>query len=170
MIAVAGRRLTRKQLALRAGALLLATIVGALLLVVIGGPLLAIASWVLHVAYWVLTVIIGVLWLLKELILFLVGRSWGLWVLAGLLVLGAVGALTAFLDSGSAPAATRVGTLEEPCHGPDHKVKFDTEHDAQQEVARNQDRYRRGLVDYRLERSYVCELCGWWHNTSHAER
>lgn len=151
---------------------MLSAVVAALLLAVIGGPLLAVGSGVLRVIYWLLTIVVALLWIVKELILFLVGRSWGLGILAVLLVLGAGGALAGFLGPRPSPAATppRVATPEEPCHVPPFKMKFETEHDAQQEVARNHNRYDRGLVDYRLERSYVCEFCGWWHNTSQARR
>jgi len=51
------------------------------------------------------------------------------------------------------------------------KVCFADEYDAQQEVERNQAVYDQGLEDrFRLERTYPCKFCGWWHTTSQSKR
>ncbi len=69
--------------------------------------LLDIGALVWRLLYWLLTIVVSVLWLVKELILFLVGQSWALWILAGLLVLGAIGAVAGFLDTAPSPPTTR---------------------------------------------------------------
>lgn len=50
------------------------------------------------------------------------------------------------------------------------KVKHADEVTALETVRRNQDRYDRGLKEYRLERAYLCEFCDWWHVTSQTKR
>ena len=46
------------------------------------------------------------------------------------------------------------------------KFKYSDEHEAQFAIEQNHESYRLGKVDYRLERAYVCEFCGWLHATS----
>jgi len=59
----------------------------------------------------------------------------------------------------------QVGRQDEPCEETG-KVKYRDVHEAESKVALNQARYDRGEVEYRLERAYCCEFCGWWHATS----
>lgn len=62
-------------------------------------------------------------------------------------------------------APAQVGRQDEPCEETG-KVKYRDLHEAQRKVALNQARYDEGEVEYRLERAYCCEFCGWWHGTS----
>ena len=68
-----------------------------------------------------------------------------------------------------AGSSDRIGALDEPCPTTG-KVKYQDERSALHAVAENQHRYAQGFADYRLQRPYVCEFCGWWHATSQTER
>lgn len=121
----------------------------------------------------------GGLLILYGLLQLLTGGAWVLMVVLGFLAVGAGEELSDFKRRLGSPRGMRrsptrdlprrVGERGEPCPG-NSKVKFEDEHEADQEIARNQDRHDRGLADYRLERAYLCEHCGWWHVTSQAER
>lgn len=131
----------------------------------LGGAIALLALTALGV--WVLGPFVlrlgGGLLLLYGLLQLATAGSWVVPVVVGFLTIGAGEALADFKRR-----SARVGELDELC--PDTgKVKFASEHDAQQEIERNQDLYDRGLENrYRLERAYPCEFCGWWHVTSQA--
>jgi len=50
------------------------------------------------------------------------------------------------------------------------KVQYVNEEEGWEVIAANNERYDSGLVDYRLQRLYACEFCGWLHATSQDQR
>lgn len=94
-------------------------------------------------------------------------------VVIGAVAWGAGTLLGKLKQSGGRPRfpvpADGVDALDAPCRETG-KVKYGDEDEGWEAIAANNSRYDRGLVDYRLQRLYVCEFCGWLHATSQDER